>query len=112
MLSYISQMRGLKRVGVWPVGFAGGLYVQRPKISEEGKVRGWLTGVMPNRTFAIDMAGFGLGLPLFFKKERYQFELDIGHGNQETFFISLFIDDYSQLEVRADNCTKVDGKMD
>jgi hypothetical protein len=100
-------MRHLKGVGVWPVGLVGGLLVERPKVNSEGKVIGWLTVWSPQRPFAIDMAGFAIGLPLFFAREDYKFAFEVEKGYQESVFLSHFVPSLDQLEVKADNCTKV-----
>jgi hypothetical protein len=99
-------MRWVEQVGVWPVGLTGGLFLQRPKV-EDGKVVGWLTAINPRRKFALDMAGFAVGISHFFTKENFKFRFDVGNGNQETFFVSLFADSLDELEPKADNCTKV-----
>lgn len=54
-------MRTTKKVGVWPVAFAGQLAVERPNV-ENGKVVGWLVKWRPERPYATDMAGFAVNL--------------------------------------------------
>uniref|UniRef100_A0AC34FHL6 Galactosylgalactosylxylosylprotein 3-beta-glucuronosyltransferase n=1 Tax=Panagrolaimus sp. ES5 TaxID=591445 RepID=A0AC34FHL6_9BILA len=58
-----SFIRNVKNVGVWPVGLVGGAAVEGP-IVKEGRVVRWHAQFKPNRTFAIDMAGFGVSLKL------------------------------------------------
>jgi len=99
-------MRYVNKVGVWPVGLVGGLMVERPKVDIRGKVVGWLTVWGPHRPFAIDMAGFAVNLKHFLNRPDGMFAFESERGFQESEFLKHFatLDD---LEVKADNCTKV-----
>ena len=52
----VKQMRGTKKVSVWPVGLSGELKFEGP-VCEDGWVVGWHTSWEPSRPFPIDMAG-------------------------------------------------------
>uniref|UniRef100_A0A914PE68 Galactosylgalactosylxylosylprotein 3-beta-glucuronosyltransferase n=1 Tax=Panagrolaimus davidi TaxID=227884 RepID=A0A914PE68_9BILA len=56
-------IKNVKQVGVWPVGIVGGAVVEGP-IVQNNKVINWQAIYKPNRTFAIDMAGFAVNLNL------------------------------------------------
>lgn len=103
-------MRNVKGVGVWPVGLVGGLLVERPRINAQGKVDGWLTVWSPERPFCIDMAGFAVNLKLFFQKADYEFAYEVEKGYQESIFLQHFVSSLDELEVKADNCTKVNAE--
>jgi len=100
-------MRYIKGVGVWPVGLVGGLMVERPRLNSHGKVDGWLTVWSPNRPFAIDMAGFAINLQLFLSKPEGKFSFESEKGYQESELLKHFVASLDDLEVKADNCTKV-----
>lgn len=100
-------MRNIKAVGVWPVGLVGGLLVERPKINMQGKVEGWLTVWSPQRPFAIDMAGFAVNVGHFFQQDDWKFAYEVEKGYQESIFLQHFVKSLDELEVKAENCTKV-----
>jgi len=61
------EMRGVKGVGVWPVGLVGGLLVERPVPDASGRVNHFNAGYKPKRPFPIDMAGFAINVDLLKK---------------------------------------------
>uniref|UniRef100_A0A672HA38 Galactosylgalactosylxylosylprotein 3-beta-glucuronosyltransferase n=1 Tax=Salarias fasciatus TaxID=181472 RepID=A0A672HA38_SALFA len=106
-LELFDEMRYTKKVSVWPVGFAGSVRYESCKVNELGKVYGWEVKASPNRTFAIDMAGFAVNLQLILSKSDVNFRLfNISHGKQETRFLKDLVT-LSDLEPKAANCTKV-----
>ncbi|XP_059913249.1 galactosylgalactosylxylosylprotein 3-beta-glucuronosyltransferase 1 [Gadus macrocephalus] len=106
-LQLFEEMRSTTMVSVWPVGFIAGRKYESPKINAQGKVCGWVTGFAPNRPFAIDMAGFAINLKLLIRKSEVVFKLrDVKSGYQETNLLSALVS-LSDLEPKADNCTKV-----
>jgi len=46
------------RIGVLSVGHSGGVVYEGPLCDVKGKMKGWHAGWRPERTFALDMAGF------------------------------------------------------
>ena len=104
-------MRSTTMVSVWPVGFIAGRKYESPKINAQGKVYGWETGFAPERAFAIDMAGFAINLKLLIQKSEVVFKLrDIKTGYQESNLLSGLVS-LSDLEPKADNCTKVSPEV-
>lgn len=100
-------MRKTRRVSVWPVAFVGGLRYESPKVNSLGKVIGWRTVFDPHRPFAIDMAGFSVNLQLILSKPQAYFKLQgVKGGYQESSLLQDLVT-LSDLEPRADNCTKV-----
>ncbi|RZB66648.1 galactosylgalactosylxylosylprotein 3-beta-glucuronosyltransferase I, partial [Asbolus verrucosus] len=106
-IKVFQEMIKVKKVGVWPVGLVGGLNAETPILDgKTGKVKGYKSGWMPNRPFAIDMAGFAINLDLILIKTDATFSYKMEKGYQESEFLSYFITK-EELEPLADNCTKV-----
>ena len=101
----LEQMRTTKRVSVWPVGLVGKLRFETP-ILKDGKVRSFLTYWMPERPFAMDMAGFAVNLQLLFEFPDAKFKLRVKRGYLESAFLEQ-LTRKDELEPKADNCTKV-----
>ncbi|KAL1505398.1 hypothetical protein ABEB36_004972 [Hypothenemus hampei] len=106
-IKLFEEIAKVKRVGVWPVGLVGGLNVEMPIVDENtGKVTGYKSGWLPNRPFAIDMAGFAINLDLILTKKDANFSYQMAKGMQESEFLSYFTTK-EELEPLADLCTKV-----
>ncbi|CAK9298953.1 unnamed protein product [Gordionus sp. m RMFG-2023] len=104
-MDIFNQMRYIKKVGVWPVEFAGGVYAEKPLV-KEGKVIGWSVAYAKERPIATDMAGFAINLKLLLlSKDIYFIELHKS-GLLESNFVHALVD-MVDLEPLADNCTKV-----
>lgn len=99
-------MRNIKKVGVWPVGFVGGLKVERPNVTD-GNVTGWIVKYNSNRPFAIDMAGFAINLAHFLSRPKASFSFEVREGYQESEILKYMVNSLDELEPKADNCTKV-----
>ena len=121
-MQLFEEMRYTKRVSVWPVAFAGGLMVEKPKVEwNEHKqiysVIGWDEGrFVEPRPFGIDMAGFAVNLQFFLDRPKAQFPygytqlkfLKEGYSiDQESAFLSMLGIELKDLEPKADGCTKV-----
>ncbi|MED6248044.1 Galactosylgalactosylxylosylprotein 3-beta-glucuronosyltransferase 2 [Goodea atripinnis] len=99
-------MRSTRGVSIWPVGFVGGRSYERPLVSG-GKVVGWYTGWRPDRPFATDMAGFAVNLQVILANPRALFKRRGSQpGMQESDFLKQ-ITKVSELEPKANNCTRV-----
>ncbi|KAL7018766.1 hypothetical protein ACKWTF_010904 [Chironomus riparius] len=71
------------RVGVWPVGLVGAMYVEKP-IVENGKVVGFNSMWRPERPFPIDMAGFAISTDLLESNPSAMFSYEVQKGYQES----------------------------
>ncbi|XP_003744238.1 galactosylgalactosylxylosylprotein 3-beta-glucuronosyltransferase I-like [Galendromus occidentalis] len=100
------EMRLTKKASVWPVGLVGGLMVERP-IVIDGRIKRFNAVFRPDRTYPIDMAAFAVSLKLLKNHPDAVFSLNVPRGHQETHFLTKLLSRVSELEPRADNCTKV-----
>ncbi|KAF4523537.1 hypothetical protein B566_EDAN011985 [Ephemera danica] len=105
-IQLFEELRYTKQVSVWPVGLVGGLMVERPIPDMHGKVTSFNAGYKPNRPFPIDMAGFAINLQLLLSKPNAQFLYEVEPGYQESQLLKQ-LTTREELEVKADNCTKV-----
>ncbi|KAG0712400.1 Galactosylgalactosylxylosylprotein 3-beta-glucuronosyltransferase 1 [Chionoecetes opilio] len=105
-LELFQEMRDTHKVSVWPVALVGGVLVERPLVGHKGQVSGWLAGWKPDRTFALDMAGFAVNLSLLLNKSDAEFSIKVPRGFQETRFLEQLVM-REELEPKADLCTKV-----
>ncbi|GAB1601372.1 galactosylgalactosylxylosylprotein 3-beta-glucuronosyltransferase 1-like [Argonauta hians] len=105
-LKVFDEMRDTKVVSVWPVGLVGGLRYEKP-IIKNGKVVGWFTHWKPGRPFAMDMAGFAINLERIFLYKTAQFTYNVPRGYQESVLLQHLGVNMSDLEPKADLCTKV-----
>ncbi|XP_076274651.1 glucuronyltransferase I isoform X1 [Rhynchophorus ferrugineus] len=106
-IKLFDEIAKVRKVGVWPVGLVGGLNAETPIVdAKTGKVTGYKSGWLPNRPFAIDMAGFAINLDLVLEKVEATFSYEMAKGMQESEFLSFFTTK-DQLEPLADRCTKV-----
>ena len=100
-------MRYIRKIGVWPVGFAG-LFPYQSPVVVNGKVRDWFSAYKrTQRKFPIDMAGFAITGELLMTHPNAKFNLNEPLGFMETKFIESLGVTMDDLEPRADNCTKV-----
>ena len=103
------RMRNTKRVSVWPVGFAGGLKVEKPKVelqNGEPKVVGWDVEYAKERKFGTDMAGFAINYNFFLSKPKAEFYGNKGRvppGHEEDEFLKTLVSDISELEPKISN---------
>ena len=50
---------------MFPVGFVAELFVSTPILDNNGKFRSWYDGWVGDRAYAVDMAGFAVGIKFF-----------------------------------------------
>lgn len=105
-LQLFEEMRFTKKVSVWPVGLVGYLRYERPVV-RSGKVIGWFTYWLPDRPFAMDMAGFAINIKLFFSHPEAEFSHLVRRGELESDLISKLGITLSDLEPKADDCSKI-----
>ena len=104
-------MRDTKLVAVWPVGFGGGIMVEKPIVSKdpftnELKVVSYDISYRPEREFGVDMAGFAFSYNLLLSRPKAKFdgfEGNVKQGLQEEMFIKHLASDRSELEPKSVN---------
>lgn len=108
-LALFDEMRQTKRVSVWPVGFVGGLLVERPIVSNDDlqRVSGFNSMWERRRPYPIDMAGFAISLRLLMSRSEVSFSDRERIGYIESHFLGQLIKSLDELEPMADRCTKV-----
>lgn len=100
------EMRHTEKVSVWPVGCLAKLGVSSPILEPKtGLVSGFHDPFLTRRKFAVDMAGFAVDLQLFLRNPRATMPYKVGY--EEDYFIKSLGVKITDLEPKADNCTKV-----
>ncbi|XP_063774122.1 galactosylgalactosylxylosylprotein 3-beta-glucuronosyltransferase 3 isoform X2 [Pseudophryne corroboree] len=99
------EMRHTLKVSIWPVGLVGGLRYEGPLV-DGGRVVGFHTAWKTHRPFPIDMAGFAVSLSLLLTHPKACFDPDAERGFLESSLLGQLVT-VSELEPRADNCTKI-----
>lgn len=105
-LQLFEEMRHTQKVSVWPVGLVGGLRYESPIVTR-GTVTGWFTYWKPQRPFAMDMAGFAVNLRLILQHPNAQFTNAVQRGYQESTLLTGLGIMLSDLEPKANGCTKI-----
>ncbi|KAK3595548.1 hypothetical protein CHS0354_021656 [Potamilus streckersoni] len=105
-LHLFEEMRFTRKVTVWPVGLVGSLRYEKP-IVQDGKVTGWYTFWRPERTFAMDMAGFAINANLLLEQSEAKFSLHVKRGGLESEFLTSLGVTLDDLEPKANGCTKI-----
>ncbi|XP_060562903.1 galactosylgalactosylxylosylprotein 3-beta-glucuronosyltransferase 3-like [Ruditapes philippinarum] len=105
-IQLFEEMRFTEKVSVWPVGLVGYLWYESPVV-KQGKVIGWYTFWKPERHFAMDMAGFAVNLRLFKDYPTAKFHDSAGRGNLESDLLTQLNVQLTDLEPKAEKCTKV-----
>lgn len=95
------------KVGIWPVGFVGGMWVESALVdSHNSRVIGFNSQWAPKRKFPVDMAAFAVSLILIKNYPDVVFDSIWPEGHQETNFLSQFIS-IQDLQPLANNCREV-----
>lgn len=105
-LELFHEMRSTRKVSVWPVGFVGGLLVERPLVVD-GRVSGFNSMWESKRPFPIDMAGFSVRLEYLLSVANVSFSSNEKIGYVESHFLGQLVGSLSELEPKAVNCTKI-----
>ena len=100
-------MRSIQKVGVWPVGLAGGLAAEKPLVNlKNGRVVGWNSRYRPDRTFPIDAIGCAINLKHLIAHPKAEFSLMIEPALRLSAFLSHLVS-VDELEPKANNCSEV-----
>lgn len=104
-----NEMRYTRRVSVWPVGFVGGLLVERPIVDPEdgSRIKEFNSMWQNRRPFPIDMAGFAISLRLLISHPEAKFSDEQRIGYVESHFLGQLVSSWDELEPKADRCSKI-----
>ncbi|XP_065340698.1 galactosylgalactosylxylosylprotein 3-beta-glucuronosyltransferase S [Cloeon dipterum] len=103
-LTLFSEIRDTKIVSMFPVGLIGEFGVSAP-IIEDGKVVGFFDSWPADRKFPVDMAGFAVSVEYLLQHPNATMPYKAGH-EEDQFLKSLDLK-MSDIEPKANNCTKV-----
>lgn len=104
-LELFREIRYTKRVSMFPVGLITKLGVSSPVV-RKGRFKGFYDGWIAGRKFPVDMAGFAVSVE--FLLQRPNAEMPFKPGFEEDGFLkSLEPFEPHQVELLADNCTKI-----
>ena len=98
------QIRGTRKVSMFPVGLVTKLGVSSP-IIRDGHVKGYYDGWISGRKFPVDMAGFAVNVNHFLSCKGAKMPFQV--GREETKFLEQLRITNEDIEPLADNCTKV-----
>ncbi|XP_066996968.1 galactosylgalactosylxylosylprotein 3-beta-glucuronosyltransferase P isoform X2 [Anabrus simplex] len=99
------EIRTTKRVAMWPVGLCTKFGLSTP-IVQDGKFTGFYDGWVAGRKFPIDMAGFAVNVEFLLKRPKASMPYKAGF-EEDGFLKSLAPFEPHEIELKANNCTKV-----
>nr|CAD7573466.1 unnamed protein product [Timema californicum] len=99
------EIRTTKRVAMWPVGLCTKTGLSSPVVID-GKFSGFYDGWVAGRKFPVDMAGFAVSVNFFLQRPNAQMPYRPGF-EEDGFLKSLAPFTPSEIELKADNCTKI-----
>lgn len=105
-LEVFNEMRYTRKVSVWPVGFVGGLLVEKPVVRGV-RVHSFNSMWESKRPFPLDMAGFAISLHLFMGHLNASFSDNEKIGYVESNFLGQLVSSWDDLEPKADRCSRV-----
>lgn len=97
------EMRGTKKVSMFPVGLIGKAGLSAP-IVREGKVVGFTDDWFENRKFPVDMAGFAVHTDLVLRHRPF---MPFKAGHEEDLFLRAVDLRAEEIEPLAADCTEV-----
>ncbi|XP_034242821.1 galactosylgalactosylxylosylprotein 3-beta-glucuronosyltransferase P [Thrips palmi] len=106
-VSIFEEIRTTKRVSMWPVGLCTKAGLSTPVVSTAtGAFVGFHDGWIGGRKFPVDMAGFAVSVQFLHQRPKAQMPYSPGF-EEDGFLRSLAPFEPKEIELKADNCTKV-----
>lgn len=105
-LKVFSEMTKIERgkVGIWPVGFVGGMYAAMPILTKKGTVKNIRVLNRSGRKFPLDMAAFAISWDLMVQHPEAVFSYE--QKNQESDFLkNLTV--FEEMQPLGNKCTEV-----
>ncbi|KAK7576631.1 hypothetical protein V9T40_012917 [Parthenolecanium corni] len=99
------EMRYTKKVSMWPVGLVTETGLSTPVV-RDGKLVGFYDGWIGGRKFPVDMASFAINIQFLKSRPHATMAYKVGY-EEDSFLKSLAPLESADIELRADNCSKV-----
>ncbi|XP_022172134.1 galactosylgalactosylxylosylprotein 3-beta-glucuronosyltransferase P [Myzus persicae] len=100
-----NEMRNTQKVSMWPVGLCTRTGLSTP-IVKNGQLIGFYDGWIAGRKFPVDMAGFAVSVKFLLERPNAQMPYKPGF-EEDGFLRTLAPFEPDQIELKADNCTKI-----
>ncbi|XP_063220416.1 galactosylgalactosylxylosylprotein 3-beta-glucuronosyltransferase P isoform X2 [Bacillus rossius redtenbacheri] len=104
-IELFEEMRWTTRVSMWPVGLCTKFGLSTP-IVIDSKFAGFYDGWVAGRKFPVDMAGFAVSVQFLLQRPNAKMPYKPGF-EEDGFLKSLAPFEPSQIELKANNCSKV-----
>uniref|UniRef100_A0A1B6CXM4 Galactosylgalactosylxylosylprotein 3-beta-glucuronosyltransferase n=1 Tax=Clastoptera arizonana TaxID=38151 RepID=A0A1B6CXM4_9HEMI len=98
------EMRYTKKVSMWPVGLCTKFGLSSP-IVKNGTFLGFYDGWIAGRKFPVDMAGFAVNVEFLLKRPKAS--MPYKPGFEEDGFLKSLNLNIEDIELKAENCTKI-----
>ncbi|XP_049799694.1 galactosylgalactosylxylosylprotein 3-beta-glucuronosyltransferase P-like [Schistocerca nitens] len=99
------EVRSTERVAMWPVGLVGNYGISTPVVVG-GRLAGFYDGWISGRKFPVDMAGFAVSVEFLLQRPNAFMPYETGF-EEDGFLKSLAPFEPNEIELKANNCTKV-----
>ncbi|XP_046988273.1 galactosylgalactosylxylosylprotein 3-beta-glucuronosyltransferase P-like [Schistocerca americana] len=99
------EVRSTERVAMWPVGLIGNYGLSTPVVVD-GRLAGFYDGWISQRKFPVDMAGFAVSVEFLLQRPNAFMPYETGF-EEDGFLKSLAPFEPNEIELKANNCTKV-----
>ncbi|XP_043471675.1 galactosylgalactosylxylosylprotein 3-beta-glucuronosyltransferase P isoform X1 [Leptopilina heterotoma] len=104
-IALFDEIRKTKRVSMFPVGLCTKYGLSSP-IVKDGKFQGFYDGWIAGRRFPVDMAGFAVNIKFLLERPKATMPYKAGF-EEDGFLRSLAPFEPKEIELLADNCTKI-----
>ncbi|XP_051167529.1 galactosylgalactosylxylosylprotein 3-beta-glucuronosyltransferase P [Leptopilina boulardi] len=104
-IALFDEIRKTKKVSMFPVGLCTKYGLSSP-IVKDGKFQGFYDGWIAGRTFPVDMAGFAVNIKFLLQRPNASMPYKAGF-EEDGFLKSLAPFEPKEIELLADNCTKI-----
>ncbi|KAK7789203.1 hypothetical protein R5R35_014111 [Gryllus longicercus] len=104
-IQLFEEIRTTRKVAMWPVGLCTKFGLSTPIVAN-GTFKGFYDGWVAGRKFPVDMAGFAVSVEFLLKRPKASMPYKPGY-EEDGFLKSLAPFEPSEIELKAQNCTKL-----
>lgn len=104
-IALFDEIRKTKKVSMFPVGLCTKYGLSSPVV-KDGKFQGFYDGWIAGRRFPVDMAGFAVNIKFLLQRPNASMPYKAGF-EEDGFLKSLAPFEPKEIELLADNCTKI-----